>query len=242
MKTLHSLSSFISAFENASKGRQPSQTFDDFLTLCMCQVTKNPHGEGMYYKDEFSRIVREYAQSGTYDDLIQLPSIFSRLVLDRIFHPDMIGEFYMTAIAPETNKTILSPFPLCLEIVDLFRNEIDDACEIFDTSVGTGRMLLALEKISKFGHSYFGIDTTPLLVKLAAVNMFMHGLSGEVICAQGADLENFVIGYTVTANDDTDEPKGIIKFEDEDELIMCLTWNDFVEMRKENPKKRLLFL
>ncbi|MBI4945964.1 MAG: N-6 DNA methylase [Bacteroidetes bacterium] len=237
MKTLHSLSSFVSVFENASKGKEAFRTFDDFLTLCMYHVTKDPHTDGMYYENDFARISEAYKQSGTYDDLIRLPSIFFRLVLDRILLPDMIGEFYMTAITPETNKTILSPFPLCLEMTQLFSNDADGALCILDTSVGTGRMLLAFEQNSREGYSYYGIDTTPLLVKLAAVNMFMHNLNGEVVCAQDSGLENFSIGYRINHHPDHDDPKGIFKFEDKEESEI-LFLRDFL---KEQPKKRLFF-
>lgn len=237
MKTTLALSSFCNAFENATKGKELPQTFDDFLTLCMYFIAKKSETDVMYYQQEYVRISEAYKQAGTFDYLIKLPSLFFNLPWNKTFHTDILGEFYMSVIAPEDNRAILSPFLLCIEMTELFSHEAAGSVCILDTAVGTGRMLLAFRKNSLERHRYYGMETNPVLAKLATINMFLHNLSGEIICAEDSDPENFKAGYRISG-----APKDIFRINArEDSKIWLMNKDVFGKMRKDHPQKRLLF-
>jgi len=111
MKTkTYPLLDFVIAFKNACKEKNESQTFDDFLTVCMSFFTKMPNTEYTQYREEFSHIMETYKQTGTFDDLMKLPIIlFSMLEVKSTF-PDIMGDFYMNAIADKDEKVFLAPY------------------------------------------------------------------------------------------------------------------------------------
>lgn len=239
--TIKALSSFLTVFEKASKGKSASVTFDDFLSLCICIFTKHPNTGLFYHKQEYSRIAAEYSKDNTFGDLVNLTSIFFRMIDEEDFHPDMLGDFCMYLIEGEENYVNRStPFRLCSEMAALYSQEAIDPALVFDTALGTGRMLLAFATNCpvpiRHKHRYYGVDTNPHLVKLAAVNLRMFQLQGEVACAENYDPEKFKFSLKIR---DT----GVFLNKKQEESTLCiLNQKVFSIMRKDHPQKRLLFL
>ncbi|TAL57117.1 MAG: hypothetical protein EPN85_14595 [Bacteroidetes bacterium] len=235
--TTRHLTDFVKAFKNACKGKTPSQTFDDFLTVIMAFFTKMPKTEFTQYEKEFSCIRETYRQTGAFDDLLRLPPILFYLLEVKSTHPDIMGDFFLNVIDSEDESFFLAPYDLCLQITELFSYEAIGTLCVLDTAVKSGRMLIAFSRNSGERHKYYGIESNPVLAKLAAVNMFIYGLSGEIVCAGDSDLENFKTGFRVTMS-----PRGIFKIEEKEKSHLWLMRDVFGRMKKDNPQKRLLFL
>lgn len=234
----YTLSTFTNFFERAAKDKSKIGTFDDFLTLCLNSLTRMPDGNTPYYEKECSDILKRHSEAGTYDKLTNLVLIFFNATLSKTAEPDMLGDLCKDLTSEEQIKSPQPSFKLCLEIAIQCDLEISAPCCVFDTMLGTGRMLLAFAKNSAFRHTYFGVDTNPISTKLAALNMLLHGLEGEVICAYGYDPENFFSGYRISRS-----PVGIFRIDNKEKsLVWKMNRDSFASMRKEHPERKLLFL
>jgi len=237
MKTLQSLSPFISTFERVCIDKSPIGVFDDFLTLCMNIITKRPNTKLPYYEAEYERIADSYKKTNTYEDFLMLPSIAFNMINEKAVEPDILGDFCRSLIGCDAYCTSSSPFALCLEMTQVFSAEPARPAFVFDTAAGSGRMLIALSANSVFKHKYLAVNTHPVLTKLAAINMYMYKMQGEAICADGHNPEYFRVGYKVCF-----EPNGVFRIDvREKSLLWHMNRDIFADMRRKNPEKRMLF-
>ena len=64
-------------------------------------------------------------------------------------------------------------------------------------------------------HSYYGIDVDPVCVKISAINLFLNGLSGELMCANALAPDEFRFGYRLSFL-----PLGIFKIENKEQSLL----------------------
>ena len=93
-------------------------------------------------------------------------------------------------------------------------------------------MLLATHHSIGLGHEYYGIDIDRTCVKMAALNLFLHGMwRSEVLCANALVAGDFVIAYRISLL-----PLGIFKIEyKEQSRLWHMHNNSFVKERVTSP-------
>ncbi|MBI4930175.1 MAG: N-6 DNA methylase [Bacteroidetes bacterium] len=192
------ISLFKRDFNEASKGKNPVDVFDDFLTVTMAVFTKKPNTGLLYYAEEFEKIAKEYKERGTFETLMKLPYHFFFYERAGFEGIDLLGEFYMQEIASRSSYRYFIPYQLCVGMTEEFSSEATHPACILDTAVESGRLLLAFAKNApKVKHRYYGIEIDPLCAKMAALNMFIHDMPGEVILADNFEPDNFKTGYRI---------------------------------------------
>ncbi|MGE0566609.1 MAG: class I SAM-dependent DNA methyltransferase [Bacteroidia bacterium] len=195
------IQSFKSVFDKAAYGNSYEQTFDDFLTICICCFTRNFKTGLSHYEDEYLRVIEPYKALGT---LKYLPILLAELILymeenmDNSQGNDLLGTFFEQEISRGRNGQFFTPFHVCQLMTQLTRGEETKSMRVLDPCCGSGRMLLAFEKGSKCKHAYYGIDIDPRCVKMTAINLFLNGQCGEVVCGDALAHNDFKFGYEIS--------------------------------------------
>ncbi len=104
-----------------------------------------------------------------------------------------------------------------------------------DPTCGSGRFLIATQAKTQ-GAYVIGEDLDPICVRMAAVNMFMHGCVGEVVCHNTLMPEEYIFGYKINKNL---YPGGIMKIDkmEREESFVMRMWQERKEMIKKSEKE-----
>ncbi|MCG3165552.1 MAG: hypothetical protein POELPBGB_01320 [Bacteroidia bacterium] len=222
---------FKNIFDKIAYRESYEKVFDDFLKLIICCYTRNYITGLSYYEEEYFQIIEPYKEHKTQD---YFPQLLAELILymenmkNSSEGNDLLGTFYETELSHGRNGQFFTPFHLCAMMAKMLKGEDTKSCNVLDPSCGSGRMLLAFAKDSTLVHTYYGIDIDPLCVKMTAINMFLNGLQGEVICADALAPADFKFGYKISLF-----PLGIFKIEKEQSLIWQHQQNGFSEIKKD---------
>jgi type I restriction-modification system DNA methylase subunit len=212
------INSFKVIFDQAAYGNSYDKVFDDFLTICIATLTRNPVSGLSYYEDEYMRVIEPYKANGT---LKYFPELFAELILfmennkDSSEGNDLLGTFFEQELSHGRNGQFFTPFHVCNMMSDMVKGEETTSVNVLDPSCGSGRMLMAFAKGSKYMHGYFGIDIDYRCVKITAINLFLNGLKGEVICADALAGDDFRLCYRISIF-----PLGIFKIEKKEDSII----------------------
>lgn len=205
------INSFKIIFKKAAYGNIYDKVFDDFLTISICALTRNPVTGLSYYEDEYMSVIEPYKDNGT---LKYFPELFAELILfmenykDSSEGNDLLGTFFEQELSYGRNGQFFTPFHVCQMMSNMVKGEETKSVNVLDPSCGSGRMLLAFANGSMFIHGYYGIDIDYRCVKITAINLFLNGLRGEVICADALAGDDFRLGYRISIF-----PLGIFKIE-----------------------------
>jgi len=205
---------FKSIFEKAAYHGSYDKTFDDFLIMCICALTRNPETGLSYYEDEYMSIIEPYKANET---LKYFPELLAELILymeenkDSNDGNDLLGMFFEQELSHGRNGQFFTPFHVCQMMAQITKGEEIKSVNVLDPSCGSGRMLMAFAKGSKFIHGYYGIDIDYRCVKITAINLFLNGMRGEVICADALAGNDFRCGYRISIF-----PLGIFKIENKE--------------------------
>lgn len=234
----NAINNFKSVFEKASYGNSYENTFDDFLTMCICAVTRN-HSTGLsFYEDEYLALIESYKAKGT---IKYFPELFAELIKymeqykDDSQGNDLLGTFFEQEISHGRNGQFFTPFHVCLMMSKMNQSEETKSLNVFDPACGSGRMLMAFAKCSNLMHIYYAIDLDSQCVKMTALNLFLNGMRGEVICANTLEPNDYRFGYRVSLF-----PLGIFKIKNKENSFI---WNSqksvFQEMQERNTSSQL---
>lgn len=200
-----------------------AHVFDDFLTMTIAAFTQNLQTGLSWYEDEYLATVARYKDS---DLRFVFQEALGHLVLEMNTRlgssegNDVLGEFFEQHISSGRNGQYFTPYHICKMMVLLNYEtepyEEGEPLSILDSSCGSGRMLLAAHHTIGPGHEYYGIDIDRTCVKMAAVNLFLHGMwNSEVMCANALAPGDFVIAYRISQF-----PFGIFKIEDKEKSTL----------------------
>lgn len=220
------------------------KVFDDFLTMAMCAVTQNPLTGVSHYEDQYLKTIATYKDSELRHEF---PKALAYLILEmeeRLLDigrgNDVLGDFFEQNISNGRNGQFFTPPTICefmATICGIDRESEEpkqtEPLRILDPSCGSGRMLLAAHRQSKYPNEYYGIDIDRTCVKMTALNLFFNGVFGsEVMCANALSPDDFVISYRISIF-----PLGIFKVENkEDSKLWNMHRNSFT---KNEPKEKL---
>ncbi|MBS1731875.1 MAG: SAM-dependent DNA methyltransferase [Bacteroidetes bacterium] len=198
--------------------------FDDFLTMTIAACTQNPFTKKSYYEEEYLATIGKYKESELRH---QFPIAFAALIeemearVDSLDGNDVLGQFFETHISNGRNGQYFTPTHICDMMAQMIIGEASEntnqnrPIRILDPSCGSGRMLLAAHKISQLPHECFGIDIDLTCVKMSAINLFLNGIKGEVMCANALAPNDFVFAYRISFL-----PLGIFKIQTKENSVL----------------------
>lgn len=152
--------------------------FDDFLTMQICLFARQTQEE------LYLQTVKKYDR----DDLDKFANITARmwaeyyLAKDKNEWIDPLGELYEEITSRHKSSKMgqfFTPPSLCNLMAALTMDPENFNQKINDPACGSGRMLLACEKISK-GNILLGADLDNMCAKMAAINCCMHFHKAEI--------------------------------------------------------------
>lgn len=231
---MENISSFKTLFEKASYGSHYTKAFDDFLTICICCFSINPDTKLSNYEDEYLRIIKPYKANST---LKYFPELLAEMIIylednkDSSQGNDLLGEFFQQEITHGRNGQFFTPFHITDFMAQIVKGEETRSLNVLDPACGSGRMLMAFGKQSIIPNRYYGVDIDPLCAKMTAINLFLNGLKGEVICANALFPDEYYFGYRISFF-----PLGIFKIErKEDSVIWHMNQTTFSDLKNEKP-------
>lgn len=159
----------VEAFEGDSKGflawqQQRLQAKPNFAILAMAWLNDvSQEMERGQWLDVFGML---------YEDMYLTAGKASKT--GQFFTPQSVSDLMSTIIAPGKNQASSAKV---------------EGRRVNDCAAGSGRLLLAhYMEVSKLDHStgrpfvYIAHDSDPLVCKMCALNMMIHGMNGTVIC------------------------------------------------------------
>ena len=209
-----------------------SEVFTDLMDLGIAFF--KPFGD----KELGDRLKKKYGKEYT-----QLCVCFNQLIksyqagLKHREWTDPLGIFY-ESIASRSKSSRFGQFFTPMDLCDMLamitipaetRNKrISDPCS------GSGRLLLASNSAAPNNY-YYAADLDPICAKMTAINMCMHGLIGQVICANSLWLKgSWRFGFEVNATLMVNGFPSILVLSQED----CIQSKIFESMAKENQDKK----
>lgn len=174
----HYLREFNSLFYRLGRRHEASRVFDDFLTLVICCLARQSQ-ESLYFET-----IKRYKKEELNDFAKLLGQLF--IIYDQSISKndwiDPLGDYYQ-ALSSNYKKSgfgqFFTPKSLC-DVMANFVVQINDfGNKINDCAAGSGRTLLAANKVCK-GNYYIAQDLDHVCVKMCCINMAFHGLKGEV--------------------------------------------------------------
>ena len=206
--------------------------------MCQCAFCPNPESGLSYYEDDYLKMIEPYKVAGT---LKYFPELLAEMVAyieenrDSSQGNDLLGEFFQQELSRGRSGQFFTPFHICQMMAEITRAEETKPSTVLDPCCGSGRMLLAFGKNAKMPHCYYGVDIDPVCTKMAAINLFLNGLQGEVICADALLPDDFRLGYRISF-----QPLGIFKVErKEDSMVWQINQNSFLKNGKNESEKIL---
>lgn len=173
-------------------GRHALETvFSDFLTLATCsfhpQTVRSPgvnpdlENEGVYL-----------AVAGRYqrEELNTMAELMGLLILQANSRPysDLLGEYFTEHVTRGRNGQYFTPDSICLLMARMTMGECCEGKTVNDPACGSGRMLLAFAEDAPKNH-FFASDVDANCARMAALNFYLNGMTGEVVQMNTLTLE-----------------------------------------------------
>lgn len=218
--------------------------FDDFLTMSLCAMGQNPQTMKSYDEALYLETVAKYK-----DDKLrfEFPHLYAHVVTemgerwDSSEGYDVLGEFYETNLYRKGASQYFTPWPICKFMAECTAEQVKEKIEgkteaplrILDPSCGSGRMLMASQKINGQQHEYYGVDIDHTCIKMTALNLIMSGLfHGEALCADALIPEDFSMSYRTSFI-----PFGIFRIQDkENSPLWHMLKNSWDRPKPQTPK------
>lgn len=194
------------AFDSLSYGMDKRKVFDLFLDLCL-------QAFNLFDPERQNKI------NAVYDSIAynkeEAPDRFKEMILglgdasdpDGEGLQDALGYFYMSEIATGNLGQFFTPIEICdlmasLTIGDIDNEDLEHRKTVCDPACGSGTMLLSAAKKSK-RLLFYGADLDYTCCKMAAINLLINGLEGEISHMDTLSLKfhgAFRIGRTTLGN------------------------------------------
>jgi type I restriction-modification system DNA methylase subunit len=210
--------------------------FNDFLTMTLCSFSQNPLTGKSHEEDLYLQTIGKYKN----DDLrFEFPKLLACLTIEmgeRIGSGegnDVLGDFYEQNLSRKGSGQFFTPWPICLFMASCTRESVEDKpvdrpLRILDPACGSGRMLLAGNKVNGPMHEYYGVDIDETCVKMTALNLFLNGLfRSEVMCADALARDDFRFSYRTSF-----VPFGVFRIQNkEDSTLWHILQNSWPERK-----------
>lgn len=188
--------------------------FDNLLTLALASFARDSTGCASIDKAVAESVLKNY--EGTAD-LRVFSSLLDTLVTEmsngRNGRNDILGTFYEQHLAPRERLPILMSYETADLLIRHMYKDKRSPKNIADMNCTTGRVLLAAARYLGSDHSFYGMHTDPVCVKITAINLFLNGVhEGEVVCADPFNPDSFLLGYVLSSS-----PIGVYRIKHKEE-------------------------
>ncbi len=183
---------FVKTLHKLEYKHDLSKAFNDLLTVGICSFHRTNIQTQLQEQDEANEtLYMNTIKSYKRDDLNILAEALGVLQLNVLDNPysDILGEFFMQHITKGQNGQYFTPEHVC-DMMALIQcgNDQSERNRIFDPACGSGRMLLSAAKQNHKNY-FFGADNSETCAKMATLNFFLNGLSGEVAWMNSLSME-----------------------------------------------------
>lgn len=201
-RTFMELKNFERTFDIIARTEDANKVFDDFLTMCICCFSIDPSTGNSYYEEDYMKAISRYDKELVRE---QFPKLLSEMIIQMENHVgdpqgnDLLGEFFQQHISRGRNGQYFTPDTVTSFMAKItgIQKETLERLNVLDPACGSGRMLTAFARENSRNHNFYGVDNSPMCVKMTAINMLLNGLSGEVVCANALDPTDFRFGYRI---------------------------------------------
>lgn len=170
-----------------------SAVFSDFLEMCVCALSMGEREE------RYLEIVSRYEKADVY----KLADAFGSLVIemngDGSGLVDPFGDFFMENISHGHNGQFFTPMDLCHMMAQITGIAETVNKTVLDCACGSGRTLLAAAKVNRY-NLFYGADVDYTCARMAAVNMCLNGMMGEIAWMNSLTMEWFG-GWQITLHE-----------------------------------------
>src|ERR1019366_498793 len=178
--------------------------FDDFLTMTCCAFSQNPATSKSHDEDLYLETIAKYKEDALRFEFPKLLACLTVEMTDRCDSDtgnDVLGEFYEQNLCRKGAAQFFTPWPICMFMAKCTAESLEEKSgdrplRILDPSCGSGRMLLASNRVNGPTHEYYGVDIDETCVKMTALNLFLNGMfHSEALCADALLPEDFRVSY-----------------------------------------------
>lgn len=186
---------FNKVFERLAYRHYANEVFDDFLTYFIHVFTENREDTDI-----------DWIKNRYGSDYQILPELFREFMLGMEeatkTHEwyDFLGLYY-EIITSRWKSSNMGQFFTPMAICDLMSCMTGDTepvrgKRVMDCACGSGRTLISFH-VRNLGNRYYANDLDAMAAKMCIVNFLVHGMVGQVTCANALDPRDFRWGYSV---------------------------------------------
>ncbi len=178
------LREFNKVYEKLSYSRwSEAETFGDLLDFMIACFS--PFGDkqvGEYLQKKYGKDYHIFSEM-----MHEMLQVYCKELDKRLFEwYDGLG-FYYEVISTRRKSSALGQFFTPPELCDLltmmnYSGEKPSGITVNDPACGSGRLLLSFNAHA-LGNIYYAGDIDPFCAKMTAINMCLHGMQGQVACA-----------------------------------------------------------
>lgn len=188
MRKEEALVKFRKLFDTLSYAQDYATTFSSFLDFALWRLA--PYcSEQM--KDEITRLNKMYkdTMAPVICEMFDCWSIACDNDGDGFY--DALGELFMECVSFGRNGQFFTPQPICNMIAEMtYGQDLKEGKTVSDPACGSGRMLLGMAKLQR-KLKFFGADNDITCVKMAALNMMVNSMNGEIAWMDTLRFEHY---------------------------------------------------
>lgn len=166
------LSSFQSCMLRLEQITGSGRAFSDFLDMVISALQLGAA------EDRYLEIIRRYDKPQASLFAQAFAALVIEMTGDGSGLVDVLGEYFMVNISRGHNGQYFTPQPICNMMSGIIRAG-GSGRRVADPACGSGRMLLAAARYDR-SLLFFGADITRECAQMAAINLCLNGLFGEI--------------------------------------------------------------
>lgn len=168
-----------------------SAVFSDFLDLALYSLSRDFKTGESFFEEEYMQLIKTYSK----EDAQIFPQLLAILVDALENHFDLLGTFHTMHCHPNKNLgQFFTPAPVARFMAEVILGDAKNGQSVLDPTCGAGALLLQVRWMEKANFIYCGIDLDAICAKMCALNLFLTGCTGEVICGN-ALTDNFFFAW-----------------------------------------------
>lgn len=170
---MQDIKKFTTTFNKIAISKSEETVFTDFLDISICALSAGQ------YEEEYLSIIKRYKK----EEVELFCELFAWMIhiMDNggIGLTDCLGEFYQRHLSRGKHGQFFTPEHVCDMMAKMIIGDETTDKNILDPCCGAGIMLLGAAKVSRKNY-FYGADIDPTCCKMAAINLCLNGLQGEI--------------------------------------------------------------
>lgn len=203
------LQEFTQLMDGFSTEHSTKKRFNDFLSYAMCPYSKE-NSVGSEDEPPYMQPLKPYGKKG----LQVFPQLLAMVQLQALDNPrsDLLGDYYLRRVDPSEGAVWADRLQRSVNNL-----KPQQARAVLDPACGSGLVLLDIASRTP-ENRFYGADSRELCAKMAALNLCMRGLSGEVSWMKPSTADWFA-SWRINIDGNGIEP---ISLEESDVCFWCM--------------------